>query len=196
MLCRVHFVWSVKRENSGEGGREGFWFWMGWNPRAEVLIYISESWFLLVSWFLAAPAACVFIFFPTLEEVFVGKRTVTVSHSWENRAAASPGTTSLLQLFFSCWNNFKVGKSFKLMEMPPWDSFDAHAYLLISQYMLPFLLIPRWSPLSWLKKNSGDLSVPLKRMWQWNTELTLLRRSLAVASRLEVGSLKLDQKKR
>lgn len=140
LMFRAHFVWLAKIGNSGEGAREGFWFWMGWNLKSELLIYISKSWFLLLLWFLVPSAACVFIcFFPTLEEVCVGKRTVTVSHSWEKRAAASPGTTSLLQLFLSCWNHFKMGKSFKLMEVPPWGSFDAHAsYLLIPQYILPF----------------------------------------------------------
>lgn len=137
VLCRVHLVWVTLGR---EGGREGLWFWMRWNLKSKVFIYISESWFLLLLWFLVPPAACVFIwFFSTLEEVSVGKRTVTVSHSWENRTPGSPGATSLLQLFFSCWNNFKMGKIFKLMEAPPWDSFDAHAsYLPIPQYILPF----------------------------------------------------------
>lgn len=145
-------------------------------------MFSFTSWFLLVSWFLVPPAACVSIcFFPTSEEVSVGKGMVIVSHSQEIRAAASPGTTSLLQWFFSCWNNFKMGKSFKLMEVSVWDSFDAHAsYLLIPQFVLLFFLYldgPHWAgwkriletcQYNWRGCDSGIWSWHcFEGVWQW-----------------------------
>lgn len=109
------------------------------------------------------------------------------------------GTTFLLHYFFSHWSDFWSGEiQFKLLEAPAWDSFCARAFYTLTPQcvLLGFLLISRWSPLSWLKKNSGDLLAPLKRMWRSNTELILLQRNLAVASQWGVGNLKLDQTKR